>query len=96
MPTGYDVRAGGTSDVQSTAADNTTTQTVTPPNQANGVLISVLTADVWVTFGAGTPSASLGHVFKKDAQPWFGPFAKTFKWKVASASAATVNITWLY
>lgn len=95
MPYGYNVRS--TSDAQSTAADNTTTQTVTPPNGATGMLLSVVTADIWVTFGGGTPSASLGHVVKKDTQPFLAPWgAIAFKWKAASASAAVLNITWLY
>lgn len=95
MPQTYDVPSGA--ETQSAVSDNSTVTTVTPPySRANGMLISVVTTDVWITFGQGTPSASLGHVVKKDVQPLYLPFARAFKWLPTSNAAAKVNITWLY
>lgn len=91
---GYNVRS--TSDAQGTAADNSTVIQVTPPNGALGMLISVVTTDVWVTFGNGTPSTSLGHVVKKDQPPWFVAFAAPFKFLPTSNAAAKVNVTYLF
>lgn len=91
----HDVLAKASSFEQQTPTTTADVKTFTPPAGARACLITVETNDARISLHGTTPSATVGHVLKKDQQPLYIPAAVPIKAVSTVAGNAIVNVTWL-
>lgn len=74
------------------------TQTATIPNGTSGILVTVETNAVRMTYSpAGDPTTGVGQVVQKDQNPWFLPIGQgaTVRFVSATASTSVVQLAYI-